>query len=705
MDSWVVDASGFRIEDAEEFKKSLLYSTEGVASFLSKDSREKFAVTAPKGFGKTLLLMLKRLHLIDQGVGGRLLPEGEGLIDKFGSDHPNLSRQQVNFIRTSAAFWEQAWFLSLGIAIIRNLRRIETELPFPTSNIESDQVRRLVERPTQEQESATGLFATLLSWEPNQLSHLNDATRSISGILRQLHTQVSYFIDNVDEYFDAYLQHAYGGGYSVGEYDVGFWYESQVGLVRASRSINGLNRHIRVYCAIRSEAIDRISYSDPQAAQVRGACVSLKYSQEELKSILVKNILNSRTLAKPNDKDPFVRWVGTKSARLEHGTTGEIENLAEYILRHGLGSPRDVAAIGGRISNLPTESRDAQSIKREVNSVAAENARGYLADAVRHVPFVRPTLLFPLIRKNFLSREEASEIVDSYRASIRREATVQSAGDENVLTALYHMGLLGYVGRPVEKAGDTQVFLEPGARNLIELAPLPDAPHYVIHPALSDHIAADYHPRFVRNANRLNIIGRGRGWRSDADGYYVVSGDIVDFSAISGTGSEQPFLKFLRERFELICRGLAYGELYAADSFMLANQHPARLFDCLAALARELATSIYNRQIRMGAHYGVLTRESYGGVPFSGAAFRTASRIQSVGDTGRLLATAEFHDHVLRCDLKWKPEFTHAGQRNVAKLHEDPFNLELWSWDPATSRQSTDRVRRARRVIRRARGA
>ena len=73
MRAWTVDADDIRV--AEDFDESLLHRTPEIDAFLRSDRDDKFIVIGTKGFGKTLLLKVKRI--LYQRKGGRhvYLPE------------------------------------------------------------------------------------------------------------------------------------------------------------------------------------------------------------------------------------------------------------------------------------------------------------------------------------------------------------------------------------------------------------------------------------------------------------------------------------------------------------------------------------------------------------------------------------------------------------------------------------------------------
>ena len=83
MRAWTVDADDIRI--AEDFDESLLHRTPEIDAFLRSDRDEKFIVIGTKGFGKTLLLKVKRILYQREGRAGSGQAEKNARIPQRGA--------------------------------------------------------------------------------------------------------------------------------------------------------------------------------------------------------------------------------------------------------------------------------------------------------------------------------------------------------------------------------------------------------------------------------------------------------------------------------------------------------------------------------------------------------------------------------------------------------------------------------------------
>lgn len=82
-----------------------------------------------------------------------------------------------------------------------------------------------------------------------------------------------------------------------------------------------------------------------------------------------------------------------------------------------------------------------------------------------------------------------------------------------MLGALYRFGLLGVVQHDLARGGWRRHFLRPGESAADPSPGLPRAAHCLVHPVLSDTVAA-LNPGFVLRSDGLNIIGHDRPWQT-----------------------------------------------------------------------------------------------------------------------------------------------------------------------------------------------
>lgn len=276
------------------------------------------------------------------------------------------------------------------------------------------------------------------------------------------------------------------------------------------------------------EALDFVS-DDPVAVQLKGSCITLGYDQTDLTTIVEKNIIADKIeyMAEPQSSDLLIRWVGERSHRLVHVTTGEIERIDNYIIRHSFGRPRDLMVLGGAIANIAPDRRIPSDVKWAVNSAAANLVQ------------VDIDLAISVIDRNVIQRSEVAAINQAYRQRFQSTHGKALEMHRGVLDYLFQIGLIGYVGTPVAGGGpQSQIFQLPGSvvSRAVQFLPFADA--YLVHPALSDPVALRKGEQYTKNLNRFNIIGHGMGWRRPSDGCYVLNADGRRFTAIMDGGVE-----------------------------------------------------------------------------------------------------------------------------------------------------------------------
>ena len=119
MRAWTVDADDIRV--AEDFNDSLLHRTPEIDAFLRSDRDDKFIVIGTKGFGKTLLLKVKRILYQREGRAA-CLPTGV-LLDKPIGDKI-FSRELLAFFVASPLPWSKIWLTAISLATLKHLRAV-----------------------------------------------------------------------------------------------------------------------------------------------------------------------------------------------------------------------------------------------------------------------------------------------------------------------------------------------------------------------------------------------------------------------------------------------------------------------------------------------------------------------------------------------------------------------------------------------------
>ncbi|MEM9234724.1 MAG: hypothetical protein AAGA69_10885, partial [Pseudomonadota bacterium] len=277
--AWVIDARSY--DASTDLKKSTLFQSEAIKEFLEAPQSAGAVVIAPKGCGKTLLIKHKRKLM--EAEDYLLLPHGQ-MVDVNPGTASQFSNEDLHAIESTPDFWSQLWQISICISVLRaveNKQALE-----PLLDVDPMLVNGSLETTFE-------LFEHLLKTQIKSFSRLYDVFRThVRPAYRQDHgTRVAVFIDNIDEFFSPHLQYTTKAEHGIardrfyGQLSRSFWDSAQVGFLLAARALKALNPHIKVFGAIRSEALNSFSASVPELVNARALLVDLDYGYEELREI------------------------------------------------------------------------------------------------------------------------------------------------------------------------------------------------------------------------------------------------------------------------------------------------------------------------------------------------------------------------------------------------------------------------------------
>ena len=112
MPAWVEDAQQLtELRDLSSSQGSVLLRTTEVEEFLSNLSLSSHALVAPKGFGKTLVLKLKRISLQENDY--RCFPFSP-IVDRPSNKPPILPNEIINVLENRDN-WETLWNIAFSI--------------------------------------------------------------------------------------------------------------------------------------------------------------------------------------------------------------------------------------------------------------------------------------------------------------------------------------------------------------------------------------------------------------------------------------------------------------------------------------------------------------------------------------------------------------------------------------------------------------
>src|SRR5215475_7469465 len=121
MPAWVEDAQQLtELKDLSSSQGSVLLRTTEVEEFLSNLNLSSHALVAPKGFGKTLVLKLKRISLQESDY--RCFPFSP-IVDRPSNKPPILPNEIINVLESSDN-WETLWNIAFSICLVKGLQDV-----------------------------------------------------------------------------------------------------------------------------------------------------------------------------------------------------------------------------------------------------------------------------------------------------------------------------------------------------------------------------------------------------------------------------------------------------------------------------------------------------------------------------------------------------------------------------------------------------
>jgi hypothetical protein len=528
MKPWIIDAANILTKKAQLDDLGIV-TTNKIKMFLIDD--EINFVVAPKGFGKTLLLIAKRLQYHREQRSGYTLIPGQGLlvdIPKGGAANLNIGKGSLLFLQDRRT-WEGLWRVCLSLSIAKALRR--------DGNLDSvGSIRNVLGK---HQDSGVPFFpllyklfgeprlstpldylhAILQTFQKKMLHELLKEQSAMDDAIAQLHTPVAIFIDNVDEYFEEHLEKA-DTDYRPsirGVFDTSLWYLSQHGLIFAVKTMCRTNHHIRIFASIRKEAYQMLDGTTVE--NVRGHCIEgFTYSKMKLIEILNNNVqrTDDSLLCHPAQKNDDAAYALCGLKTISHVKSGEEEPIDSYIYRHTLKRPRDVIRIGRELVYQDHAERTQGGVRAAVNHAATEIARDYVKIVVPHTNFEDEAAFHSFLRlipHNILTGIALRRICGLQNGGACTQLSCKECGFSNPFSELYRLGLLGTV-KFDRSVGKLQQFF-PGPGELMRegdgFLPCQEAAelkYYLLHPILNELLGGDQTTRI----NQSISVGDGRPW-------------------------------------------------------------------------------------------------------------------------------------------------------------------------------------------------
>ncbi|HTR14132.1 MAG TPA: hypothetical protein VMI72_12985 [Roseiarcus sp.] len=387
MSAWVEDAQQLtEIKDLSNSQHSVLLRTAEVTEFLSNINLPSHALVAPKGFGKTLVLKLKRISLQDADY--KCFPLSP-IVDRPMNKPPILPDEKIDVLEHSDN-WGTLWNIALSICLIKGF-------------LEDQDVQTQVTRILKTRGIPSALFTIMthphinrpfdilhdcLASQRNELYSIMRCAQLFTRVFGTIHKKSPIFIDNIDEYLQHYINFSYSRRDDVHEKFLRIWYAGQLGAWTSLRRLHGLNPHIRIFVSIRKEAYHYAAKREAEFSNLRSFRRELRYNREDIKQIVENNIsvTPKSELADKNNQNTILRFLGPDNEFVTSGGIAKPELTVDYWIRHCSLRPRDAVTIGKEISLIRAKERTQQAIRAAINAAAAESVETLFNEAAPFFP-------------------------------------------------------------------------------------------------------------------------------------------------------------------------------------------------------------------------------------------------------------------------------------------------------------------------------
>ena len=462
---WATDANQIDIHELDK----IVFRNEVIDEFLTR--KNKYFLSATKGFGKTLLLTFKRNLLTHQSYGGEsscLVPTGRPFLD-FMSEMKMLSARYEKPL-CDLSTCKRLWGAALRISILSHHGSLLEEDQLFELNLFPRRVRRWL-KGSKVEPLITVVFKELTSLSISEINRLVDDTENfLDQQIRQVHRGTLVFVDRVDQ--------------AVRRLSRDSWINIQAGLIEAAWDIMGANSHIKVFASIRQEAF--ANYESDIKSNLFGATTVIRYTDDELRR-LVDHLAGCY-----EGTSGFKTFVGANV--IKHARRAFPEDSFGFLRRYTFGRPRDFVAISSELSS----SLSSLDEHRYCDIIRQTSARGLVANIFEETKIFLDCLHDKSNRLSFLSLLPANIMThgEAVAASAQFNGlpadSLQHFGEESPeifhpFRDLFLTGLLGVVQRNDQDL-QTQRFRQADDAFDDVARDLPNSSHYFVHPALSEYI-------------------------------------------------------------------------------------------------------------------------------------------------------------------------------------------------------------------------
>src|SRR6516164_5006764 len=487
---WRVEADTLPEMAYDHYRHSLIHETSSIKAYLAPKHQERTILVAPKGYGKTLLLIAKKKSFLEARSGQIVMAENR-FIDRPLGIFPVIKRELLDILSSDYEFWKSLWKISLSLSAIKAYARATRERPTDRALLDHDWYGRIIADDHKYFEAGE-IFADLLSQDYKYIINIIAKSNAIFPYFNRINTQIVFFIDNVDEYFRPVLEDRSAG--TSGRHSLyrnrsnEVWSLAQIALASVAYELEKTNHHIKIYCTIRHEAFLKMPEVESDAFQISGRCTIIEYTRDDLEQIFLKNIeiTAQERLVEPDNPDVMLRLVGEENRGVDHRFVAKPEPIFDYFLRHTLYRPRDLMFIGGEIVKIDPSQRSAGAIQAAVNDATKTVVDSIFGEMRPFFAVPNRDLLFRRVEANVLTLDQLGEVSAAYVAELGNGASHDPEDETgHPFSVLYKLGLLGTVRLEFGNQGRwQQCFLQPTEIQINNDPELPISEYYLIHPAL-----------------------------------------------------------------------------------------------------------------------------------------------------------------------------------------------------------------------------
>lgn len=414
------------------------------------------------------------------------------------SIHPSLEKYLEDYKN-----WISIWKVSIALALIKNSHK---EIIYEAS--EPDEIdiwiSQLLERDYPE--TACEFLNHLLLQNRRQINILLESKLpQLFQLLRRIRNGVSLFIDKVDEAFQRDIHRIHGdSSMSRGPRNASYWQYAQMALAEAAYSILIENQHIKIFYAMRSEALIDAPQLTDKYMQVRSYFTELIYSKDDLRHMFNLYVGNEDNyhLRYPQYKrtEPAYSFVGhskIKHSYVKKGNKYEVETFFDYLYRHSLKRPRDIMDICYALYLSGLNNLSIKDLRHIVNQESQFILQSYLSEIEPFAfKFESPELdeLFALINTNTFTLHYLKYICERFNRIngkiIWCNLDCEHCDGLHPFSSSLNIGLVGYLkDNNVVDEPPFQFFKNSG-ESILELSThiLPKSKLYFCHPMLTNRI-------------------------------------------------------------------------------------------------------------------------------------------------------------------------------------------------------------------------